>query len=589
MPEPGADSPHSAKAVCTGEGEQTRATFNKAQRIWRSDPDYFDSPWDYYVRFIEILKSRGAKFITFSDALAGEYDPKDINVLLDHHIDFYVIETEVMCRWELDHDVRSNVYLFNRYSPREGLMQKHDWCITDLNVSFYQQLERCGFEIGYHQNAVGQVLIELNEPLSWRKTKVLSPGIVERAQQIFARDVSSLAEHFDIRTFIPHGAGENNAQLLVLPDGYEQRVTWVYNNAKRGGTVEQPLRFRNYSESCGQRAQRFRDGDANWINHIDNLHVHARLIGKGLNHILIHAGRFGRGMPYETYDWTSIDESETVVDYEFEQPVDRSQLPWPPNRVFAGWIGAHKSPPRPPSHILAAPRRDKYRLLTNNASVLEDHLSRNDRCIATLLVEDVFRGRLSVKHKQRPRLRVSDPSPLQDGDAPTSERFQSDFLCFYNLLYAPRPIEYLAGSSLMPDDVQIHEHRIRGEAELAAVSNLLSRYGRRCEIMLQLEIPAELIGAWCRWRRELRRCPEIADNFRFHASSALTPLLARRLKLLDPEATAIRALITNRTGECSWFGPLNAWRRRRSVNSVRTWLRRSSMPPQVLPDYQSDG
>ena len=193
---------------------QTAATaapavrFRKVQKNWRSEPDYFDSPWDYYVRFVEILKKRGAKFITFSEALAGQYDPGAINVLLDHHIDFYVIETEVMCRWEQEHGVRSSVYLFNQFRVQKGSRRRHDWKITDLNVAFYQQLERDGFEIGYHQNAVGQVLWELDEPLVLRQPKSLSPEVIKKAQRIFAHDVDSLSKYFDIRTFIPHGAGQ---------------------------------------------------------------------------------------------------------------------------------------------------------------------------------------------------------------------------------------------------------------------------------------------------------------------------------------------------------------------------------------------
>lgn len=444
----------------TAAADSPPVKFNKVQRIWRSEPDYFDSPWDYYVGFIDILKNRGAKFITFSEALAKQYDPDAINVLLDHHIDYYVIETEVMCRWEREHDVRSSVYLFNKYHYRDGLPQKCDWNVTDLNIEFYQRLERDGFEIGYHQNAVGQVYYELDVPLVRRQPKVLSADIIERAQRYFANDVDSLSKYFYIRTFIPHGAGQNNAQLLELPKGYEQRVTWVYNNAKRGGTVKQPLSFRNYSESNGQRAQRFHDGNVNWINHVDNLHLHAQLIGKGLNHILIHPGRFGKGMPYENYEPKAIDKSPVVVTFEFEEPSDHSQLPWLCNKVYEDWLGKHESSPLPPLFIQAGERKGKYTLFTNDARVLEDHLSRNESCIANLHKATRFTERLPDEHKQYRNRRVSDPKPLENNEQPTTERFLVDFACFYNLIFAERPIGYLVRCPIIFDNLHIHEHRL---------------------------------------------------------------------------------------------------------------------------------
>ncbi len=504
----------------TAAADPSSVRFHKVHRIWRSEPDYFDSPWDYYVRFIDILKRRGAKFITFSEALAGRYDPGAINVLLDHHIDYYVIETEVMCRWEQEHGVRSSVYLFNQYRFRDGLDQKHDWKITDLNVAFYKQLERDGFEIGYHQNAVGQVLWKLDEPLIRRQPKVLSPQIVEHAQRVFAHDVDSLSRYFDIRTFIPHGAGENNAQLLELPKGYEERVTWVYNNAKRGRTVEQPLMFRNYSESNGQRPQRFRDGNVNWINHVDSLHLHAQLIGSGLNHILIHPGRFAKGMPYETYDWTVIDESETVVTHEFDEPSEHSQLPWRCNHVHAAWLGVHEPPPPPPSLIQARERKGKYKLLTNDTRVLEDHLSRHEGCIASMHKATRFQGPLPQEHKRQPRRRVSDPRPLLDCEQPTPERFQADFACFYNLLYAQKPIEYLLRCPIIFDDLHIHEHLIRWKEEITALTELLLKYQGRSTLTLQLDIPASVLKAWERWLSNRRHNPQIIENFTVLTASA---------------------------------------------------------------------
>ena len=534
----------------TAAADPPAVRFHKAHRIWRSEADYFDSPWDYYVRFIDILKQRGAKFITFSEALAGQYDPGAINVLLDHHIDYYVIETEVMCRWEREHDVRSSVYLFNRYRYRKGSLQKYDWKVTDLNVPFYQQLEREGFEIGYHQNAVGQVIWRPDVPLVSHQPKVLSPQIVEQAQRIFAHDVESLSRYFDIRTFVPHGAGENNAQLLQLPDGYEERVTWVYNNAKRGGTVEQPLKFRNYSESNGQRPQWFRDGNVTWINHVDNLHLHAQLIGSGLNHILIHPGRFGKGMPYETYDWTTIDESETAVSIQFDEPSDRSQLPWRSNDVYKAWLGVHEPPPPPPSLVQARDRKGKYKLLTNDLRVLEDHLSRHEGCVACMHKASRFQGRLPEEHKRHAYRRVSDPRPLLDCEQPTPERFQADFACFYNLLHAQRPIEYLVRCPIVFDALHIHEHLLQPPKEIAFLADLLLKYQGCTAFTLQLDIPRSVVKTWKQWHCKHRENPKIVENFTILTAPARKVGVRNKgiSKFFDPASLCV--LIADRDSGC---------------------------------------
>lgn len=525
--------------------------FNKVHRIWRSEPDYFDSPWDYYARFIDILKNRGANFITFSEALAGQYDPDAINVLLDHHIDFYVIETEVMCRWEQEHGVRSSVYLFNQYRYRDGLNQKRDWRITDLNVGFYQQLERDGFEIGYHQNAVGQVLWKLNKLLVRRQPKLLSPQIIEQAQCIFAHDVDSLSRYFDIRTFIPHGAGENNAQLLELPEGYEKRITWVYNNAKRGGSVEQPLKFRNYSESNGQRAQRFADGNVTWINHVDNLHLHAQLLGSGLNHILIHPGRFGKGMPYDTYKWTAIDESKLTITYEFVEPSDRLQLPWCCNKVHASWLGEHEPPPPPPSLIQARVIKGKYKLLTNDARVLEDHLSRHEGCIANMLKFTRFQGRLPEEHKRYPNRRVSDPRALRDNEDPTPERFLADFACFYNLIYSQRPIGYLERCTIIFDVLHICEYRLWPNVEVSALTEMLLKYQGCKSLTLQLDIPVSVNKTWEQWFTSVRNNPQIMDNFTFLTATAKSVGIQNTSERAVSDPIALCVLIADRDSGCT--------------------------------------
>lgn len=300
--------------------------FNRCIRLWKPTAEYLTNPWAYYTRFIEICKQRNARFITFSDAIAQKFDPKQINILLDHHIDYYPIETEIMCRWELEQGVISNVYLFNEFDyPDTG--QRRRWFVDDLDIEFYQMLESKGFEIGYHQNAVGLYRARSGGKRSYSKT--LSRDEIDAAKVIFARDVDNLRKYFNIRTFIPHGAGESNARLLELPDGYEEGLEWVYNNRSRNGTVKPTLKWRSWSDSNGQRPQLMKVNAGHMLTSMDNLHLMAWTMEPGVNHVLVHPGRFGLGMPMDLYHGPEPDESRKHATPEFalDQLDDDTKLP----------------------------------------------------------------------------------------------------------------------------------------------------------------------------------------------------------------------------------------------------------------------
>ena len=297
--------------------------FNPVQRIWKPTPEYYSSPWKYYEDFIEICKFRNVNFITMSSALDGKYDPSQVNLLLDHHIDFYPVETHIMCKWEKDNAVISNIYIFNR-CPYDDTLQIKQWTVEDLDIDFYKSLEKSGFEIGYHQNAVG--IARGKELQRNYNIQDLSKELIAKAQKIFAEDVENLRRYFNIRTFIPHGAGEGNSQLLDLPTDYDD-LKWVYNNAKRNGTQDPPLNWNNYSDSCGQSLQRIRGYRGCYITNRANLHIAAWMLKPGLNHVLVHPGRFAKGMPYETYDGPLADLDAVARSYEFSFEKESVKLP----------------------------------------------------------------------------------------------------------------------------------------------------------------------------------------------------------------------------------------------------------------------
>ncbi len=471
--------------------------FNKVQRIWKATTEYYPNPWRYYVDFINILKSRGARFITMGDALAKNYNKSDINILLDHHIDYYVIETEVMCRWELENDVISNVYLFNRFEYYDSSQLKI-WDVEDLNIEFYQELERRGFEIGYHQNAVGLVR---TSKVGRSYDKNISRDDMEKAKAVFARDVDNLSRYFKIRTFIPHGAGEANAHLLDLPKGYEW-LTWVYNNAHRNKTITPPIKWNNYSDSCGQRTQRIMVPYAHYLLHMDNLHVKAYMAEPGLHHILIHSGRFGKGMPYHLYDGSTSSEEHTSVNLEFDTSIfnNDDDLPLSSASLVGRWECGQGKMQRVDhwnsrSDTYNIPEiLSKYYLLSDDIEVLRNHMARNSLCIPFLHVceEHDKKKKLAMQKSFHPNKSIvaSVPVPPEgsshDSQECINKLFREQFLAFYNTCYSKKILIHLIDAGLLYNYLHLTRLEITNKRTFNLLFQVLHHYLEADKVVLRI-------------------------------------------------------------------------------------------------------
>lgn len=472
---------HENKAVHRRASLSSRVTvsrdnpFNKVFRAWKPTLEYLEDPWRYFTDFVDIAKRRQARFITMSQALEGEYDSNEINVLLDHHIDYYPIETEVMCRWEKLNGVVSSVYLFARYEYDEGA-QKKKWSIEDLNVPFYQGLEREGFEIGYHQNAVG--LVRNREPETLY-TKHIDDDDIAAAQKVFAEDVDRLRKHFNIRTLIPHGAGEGNVQLTEYPPGYDD-IVWVYNNAKRNGRHRPPLKWRNYSDSSGIEAQRIVGYGGQYIARVDNLHLNAYLLSRGLNHVLIHAGRYSKGMPYEMYDTRG----QPVASYAEGQQLfglKRSELPLRSSRLMQEWLDQRGESV---SYRTNDRGSEKYYVYSDDIELLKSHVASSDWAIPFKVIHR------ALQPEERSYYRVPRPVTREFHLPTAEEEFESAFKGFFNILFSPSVLEHLAYSDVPLDVVVLREvaaHRME-DAELLVQLLRRAPQGAQIDMTVRLQV-----------------------------------------------------------------------------------------------------
>jgi hypothetical protein len=129
-------------------------------------------------------------------------------IALRHDADRQPYKTTAVMQFEARHGVVSSAYFF-----RERNVWDDDLEPYVLNVEELKRLERVGFEIGYHLNAFERANYEL-----------------ERAKELVDQDVTWLAQHFNLRSFTPHGgvAGPNGLNNHKMPkEGVLTKLLWA--------------------------------------------------------------------------------------------------------------------------------------------------------------------------------------------------------------------------------------------------------------------------------------------------------------------------------------------------------------------------
>ena len=480
---------------------------------WKPTNEYLSDPWAYFVEFVRILQSRGARFITFKEALAGRHDRSQLNVILDHHIDTFPIETEAICRWELEQGIRSSVYLFNR-STRSNVVQGNGcYRLDDLDVGFYQNLESHGFEIGYHQNAVGLAREEL---LGNAMGSDFSEPIQRRAVEIFRDDVREFRRHFDIATFIPHGGGQGNYLLIDIPDECKDLV-WVYNNASSSPAGDRKPDFANWTDTAalGVERQVIAGQRAYHVCRLDNLHVKAYLAGPGLHHILLHPGRFAKGMPCDMYRGPVPVGELRSCDFD-----DRGgTLPLPMS--LHNWVKQAGRDPIAEAAQLDAEcdqlanadgshgRQGRYRLLTDDRRILGIHLLAHPDCIGHFARQQAFDRKALKLTRFRAPGTIRPPRPRdipkpedvigKPGDAarPADASINIDDR-FFNCTYSQRLFEHLRDSDLLFDVICLRSWTLQTEPQLRALLDFLLKYhepDRTIDLQILVELPPDTCAA----------------------------------------------------------------------------------------------
>ncbi|MDA8660023.1 hypothetical protein N9M01_07365 [Luminiphilus sp.] len=175
--------------------------YEGATPLVNEDPAYYQDPFAYYFDCIDRLIESGAKFVTWHDVLEGRHKKAPLEILLQFDVDGGPKSMRRLYEGLAPRNIRASLMMHRR---------GHQWypyelCTEDLR--WIIEAEQNGWAIGYHNNALSQVVGE----------SVLSPdeSTLREAAAIFADDVSALRRHFNIRTFTHHGGNVYN--LKVVP------------------------------------------------------------------------------------------------------------------------------------------------------------------------------------------------------------------------------------------------------------------------------------------------------------------------------------------------------------------------------------
>jgi hypothetical protein len=160
----------------------------------------FPLPW--YECFLQEIRRLRIGVLTYRD-LFGESDDWDYRsgyrrefnhwrrtvrdlqgryLLIQHDVDNRPSFTQRMVAMEAVYGVRSNIFLFHKRHSRRGE------ATYNVDHSFFQEAERQGFVIGYHQNAL-----------------VRSSGGMDEAQEVYRSDLRALRRLYRIDFVVPHG------------------------------------------------------------------------------------------------------------------------------------------------------------------------------------------------------------------------------------------------------------------------------------------------------------------------------------------------------------------------------------------------
>jgi len=237
--------------------------YEGATPLVNEEREYYQDPLAYYFDCIDLLVSSGARFITWHDVMEGKQNE---------------VSTEILLQFDVDGGPRSMRRIYEGLASRgicATLMlhrRGHYWYpydLEDLGIDWIRDAERLGWAVGYHNNALSQVMGENPvEPDEYS---------LREAVAIFERDVDDLRKYFSIRSFTHHGGNVHNLKIAppqtlditgvdraLAPDLWRPIRTMFSD----GGFVSRPTTLRQKIKSLTPGLHFFRNHPFKYGNYV---------------------------------------------------------------------------------------------------------------------------------------------------------------------------------------------------------------------------------------------------------------------------------------------------------------------------------
>ncbi|NNM27080.1 MAG: hypothetical protein HKO59_14030 [Phycisphaerales bacterium] len=176
--------------------------FEGAGPLVNENADYYRDPLAYHRRCLASLRERGFVFRTWHDLLENPASEGEREVILQLDLDAGPRSLKRLCVALDEMNIRASLMVHRRCTGA------YAYAIEDLDLEFLRDREARGWTIGYHNNAL---------------TEVVNAGVpagehAAAATRRFVEDVNDLRRWFDIRTVTHHGGNTLNRTVPVPPE-----------------------------------------------------------------------------------------------------------------------------------------------------------------------------------------------------------------------------------------------------------------------------------------------------------------------------------------------------------------------------------
>lgn len=214
--------------------------------LYNEEPEYYRDPLRYFLDCIALLRSKGYVFYTWHDLIDDSVDASRPGVLL---------------QFDLDGGPRSFLRVAAALDEMQvvatGMLHYrarhwYEYDFEDIGIEKLEQLERRGWALGYHHNA-------LTNLSGVTAADDESEAPLQQAAADLCRDLEALRKSLHVRTLTHHGGNQLNYRVpipetadVICVDRQFSPELWrpITRSFSDGGFTARPVSLKNFVETA---------------------------------------------------------------------------------------------------------------------------------------------------------------------------------------------------------------------------------------------------------------------------------------------------------------------------------------------------